>query len=891
MGKGSIKGITIQIGGDATGLDKALSATNKKSRALTSELKAVDKALKLDPNNLTLVKQKQDLLNDSIKNTHEKLKTLEVAQSQVKKQFKSGQIDEGQYRAFQRELETTKKKLSSLKEEKKNIHVIKTAFKDVKEAVEPVTSKIKKVSSAIGTATTKAAKFTATLGKIDTAMIGKAANGFKAYTTAVAGASTAVAGFAINVGKDFESQISTVASISGATGKELEQLTAKAKEMGSTTQFSATESAQAMEYMAMAGWNTENIVNGLSGVMNLAAASGEDLATTSDIVTDAMTAFGMSADESGRFADVLAATATSANTDVATMGETFKEVAPLAGAMNYSIEDMSTAIGLMANAGVKGSKSGTALKNIITNLSDPTDEVSAAMEELGVSLTNADGSTKSFEAVVGDLRSSFANLDETQKAQYASTIAGKQGMSGLLALVNSSDEDFKKLSKSINNCSGAAEEMAKVKMDNLKGDLQILKSNAEGLGIELYEKLAPSLRESVQGVSELMTAFNENGVDGLINEIPNVVGNMFDNILGGLQKHAPTLITGITTVLTSIIQSLAQHAPQLIKTLLPALLNGFFGLINAFVSAVPTLVPALIDGAITLFLGLIDGLNQVIERLMPMLPDIITHITDALRENLPTIIEGGFQLLIGLIQGIADCTPQLIDSVISLIPVLTDALVQNIPALIQAGMQLIMALAEGLPKAIPAIIEALPEIIGAIWDGLKEVDWIELGANILEGILLGLKSAVKGIWKVVKEVGADIVDGFKSFFGINSPSRLMAKQIGAFLPPGIGMGMEETADIPVKEAEDIVNKVAGVSTDIDPIMLNKQIQTNFSANNKSPITTIDFASTGGNPTMPLPKNAVFNLHINGQQFAQVTAPFLDAVFGGRMDLQSRGVTT
>lgn len=786
MGKGSIKGITIQIGGDTTGLDKALSATNKKSRALTSELKAVDKALKLDPNSLTLVKQKQDLLSESIKNTKDKLKTLEVAQSQVKKQFKNGEIDEGQYRAFQRELETTKKKLSSLKEEKKNIHVIKTAFKDAKEAVAPVTNKVKKVasgigevSSATGKATTKAAKFSVTLGKIDTAIIGKAADGFKAYTTAVAGSATAVAGLAVSQAANLD----TIDKQSQALG---------------------------LSRTAYQEWDYVLSQNGV------------------DI-------------------------------------ESF----------------------------------GTGMKSLLSNM-DKCNEGNATAQanfkKLGIAVTNSDGSLRNQEDVLKDTVAAFQHMEDgADKTRLATELFGKQGQA-LMPLLNGTAGSVDELMQKCNDLGMVVSDETVDAGVKFTDALDTLKRSAQGVfntfaSTGILESFTSGIELMTDGVSDLLSAYKEGGIDGLVEQIPETIDNLINTALKGITDKAPTLITATTTVLTSIIQSLAQHAPQLIKTLLPALLNGFFGLINAFVSAVPTLVPALIDGAITLFLGLIDGLNQVVEQLMPMLPDIITHITETLKENIPMLYEGGFQLLIGLIQGIADCAPQLIDSVIELIPVITDALVQNIPALIQAGMQLIMALAEGLPKAIPAIIEALPEIIGAIWDGLKEVDWIELGANILEGILLGLKAAVKGIWKVVKEVGADIVDGFKSFFGINSPSRLMAKQIGAFLPPGIGMGMEETADIPVKEAEDIVNKVAGVSTDIDPIMLNKQIQTNFLANNTSPITTIDFASTGGNPTMQLPQNAVFNLNINGQQFAQVTAPFLDAVFGGRMDLQSRGVTT
>lgn len=306
----------------------------------------------------------------------------------------------------------------------------------------------------------------------------------------------------ISAGMDFDSQMSTVAAISGATGEEFEILRAKAQEMGATTAFSATESAQAMEYMAMAGWETTDITNGLAGVMNLAAASGEDLATTSDIVTDAMTAFGMSADQSTYFADVLAQTATNANTNVGMMGETFKYVAPLAGAMGYNIEDMSAAIGLMANAGIKGSQSGTSLRNIITNLASPTDTVAGAMDDLGISLTDSDGKTKSFGETLSDLRISFADLNEVQKTQYASAIAGKEGMSGLLALINSSDEDFDKLTDSIKNCTGASEKMAEIRLDNLEGDVTLFKSALEGAQIAISDKLTPVLRNLVKKATD-----------------------------------------------------------------------------------------------------------------------------------------------------------------------------------------------------------------------------------------------------------------------------------------------------------------------------------------------------------------------------------------------------
>ena len=368
----------------------------------------------------------------------------------------------------------------------------------------------------------------------------------------------------ISAGMDFDSQMSTVAAISGATGEEFEILRAKAQEMGATTAFSATESAQAMEYMAMAGWKTTDITNGLAGVMNLAAASGEDLATTSDIVTDAMTAFGMSADQSTYFADVLAQTATNANTNVGMMGETFKYVAPLAGAMGYNIEDMSAAIGLMANAGIKGSQSGTSLRNIITNLASPTDTVAGAMDDLGISLTDSDGKTKSFGETLSDLRISFADLDEVQKTQYASAIAGKEGMSGLLALINSSDEDFDKLTDSIKNCTGASEKMAEIRLDNLEGDVTLFKSALEGAQIAISDKLTPVLRNLVEKATDWLPTVQ----DKLLSAIDVVM-----DIGKYLAQELTPILSSIGKSVLPIIKDALKSAKAIIEQLVPVIKN------------------------------------------------------------------------------------------------------------------------------------------------------------------------------------------------------------------------------------------------------------------------------------------------------------------------------
>ena len=431
----------------------------------------------------------------------------------------------------------------------------------------------------------------------------------------------------ISAGMDFDSQMSTVAAISGATGEEFEILRAKAQEMGATTAFSATESAQAMEYMAMAGWKTTDITNGLAGVMNLAAASGEDLATTSDIVTDAMTAFGMSADQSTYFADVLAQTATNANTNVGMMGETFKYVAPLAGAMGYNIEDMSAAIGLMANAGIKGSQSGTSLRNIITNLASPTDKVAGAMDDLGISLTDSDGKTKSFGETLSDLRISFADLDEVQKTQYASAIAGKEGMSGLLALINSSDEDFDKLTDSIKNCTGASEKMAEIRLDNLEGDVTLFKSALEGAQIAISDKLTPVLRNLVKKATDWLPTVQ----DKLLSAI---------DVVMDIGKY---LVDEFSPLFKDIVEVVGELIPPIMeigRTALPVVVN-----------LVKKLAPILVD-VLKVLTPILNIIPPIIKALSPLI-DIIATVAKGVgiaTAGFVAFFEQGLGLIPGMVE-------------------------------------------------------------------------------------------------------------------------------------------------------------------------------------------------------------------------------------------------
>ena len=373
--------------------------------------------------------------------------------------------------------------------------------------------------------------FNATIGVIDaaTAPISKLAS--IAKNPVVQGASLIGASFgvaeSVNSFQDFESMMSQVKAISGATGQAFDDLTAKAQEMGATTKFTATESAEAFNYMAMAGWKPQQMIDGISGIMSLAAASGEDLGTTSDIVTDALTAFGLSAGDSGHFADVLAQASANANTNVSMLGESFKYVAPVAGAMNYSVEDTSLALGLMANASIKGSMAGTALKTSLANMAAPTDSMAAAMDKYGISLTDSEGNMKSLRGVIDNLRGSLGGLSETEQTAAASTIFGKEAMAGMLAIINASEEDYNKLSTAIGNSKDAAEGMADTMLDNLKGSFTLMQSAIEGTENAFGKRLSPYLRGIAGGITDMMPEIT----DGI-----NAVMDVADDKTAGVKR-------------------------------------------------------------------------------------------------------------------------------------------------------------------------------------------------------------------------------------------------------------------------------------------------------------------------------------------------------------------
>lgn len=559
-----------------------------------------------------------------------------------------------------------------------------------------------------------------------------AKTGIATAVTAISGMSTAlagVAGYSIKVGSSFEAGMSKVQAVSGASNEQLQRLSDKAKEMGATTKFSATEAADAMNYMAMAGWKTEDMLNGIDGIMNLAAASGEDLATTSDIVTDALTAFGLSAQDSTHFADVLAAASSNANTNVSMMGETFKYVAPVAGSLGYSAEDCAVAIGLMANSGIKASQSGTALRSMFSRLAKPSKEVKEAMEKLNISLTDSHGNMKSQDTLMGDLRNSFSGLSESEKAEMASSLAGQEAMSGLLAIVNASDADFNKLKDAIYGADGASAKMAETMQDNLKGKITITKSTIEGLGIKIYEEIEDPMKEAAEGttdsVEQISSALENGGIDAAVEKTGNIIGGLSVKIA----QESPKMVDASVLLLKSFVQGIQKNKNQLkyaSREIIDSLCDG---LIKLLPKEMQQPAKKALDSLKKTFSSGLGSLSGVTKKELEIIGKLFTKLADHMDTVAPVVISlvaafKTFQIVQGPVGTVVSVLMKLqsVSSETGLAVSALNAIMSANPAVLIAGA--IAALVGGLALYATTVnqADAEQEAFNAKMD--------ELGSNI-----------------------------------------------------------------------------------------------------------------------------------------------------------------
>lgn len=734
-----IKGITVEIGGDTTGLDKVLKSVNTSIKSTQSALKDVNRLLKLDPSNTELLSQKQRLLKDAIAATKEKLDSLKVAQEQAKQQLENGELGQDKYDALQREIVETEEELRRLQQEAATTN---TALSKIDVAGQ----KMETVGNSIAGAGKK--------------MMG--------VTTVIGGVGVA----AVKTAADFDSAMSQVAAVSGATGKDFDALRNKAREMGAKTKFSATEAAEAMNYMAMAGWKTEDMLDGIEGVMNLAAASGEDLAATSDIVTDALTAFGLSAKDSGHFADILAAASSNANTNVSMMGETFKYCAPIAGALGFSAEDTAEAIGLMANAGIKSSQAGTALRTIMNNLAGDVKISGKAIGDVTIATTNADSSMRDLSDILADCRSAFGNLTESEKAQAAESLVGKNAMSGFLALMNAGEDDIAKLSSAIDNCDGSAEKMAMTMQDNLAGQLTILKSQLQELAISFGDILMPAIRSIVsklQGFVDKLNGMDE-GTKRTIVTIALLVAS-----IGPLLVIIGTAISKIGVAMQGVVK-LANCISKLKVSVqggtgvlgkLGAALGGISAPVLAVVAVIAVLVAAFVhlwktnegfrDAIIGTWNRIKDTISGFCQGIVDRLNALGFQFTDIV-DVLKTVWDGFCQVLAPIFEGVFNNIANILSTVTGVITGILDVFIGIFTGNWSQAWTGVKEIFSSIWNGISSFFTNILNVIKGVADvvlGWFGTSWNEVWTNIktfFEGIWNGIATFFTTIWETLKNI-------------------------------------------------------------------------------------------------------------------------------------------
>ena len=736
-----IKGITVEIGGDTTKLSKALEGVNKNIKNTQTQLKDVQKLLKLDPSNTELLSQKHKLLADAVKATKEKLETLKTAAEQANQALANGDISQEQYDALQREIIETEQELQNLQREAEASSTALAKLGQAGEMLEKAGDKIADVGTTLTTH----------------------------VTVPVMAAGTA----AVKTAADFDSAMSKVAAVSGATGDELDALRDKAREMGAKTKFSASEAADAMNYMAMAGWKTGDMLEGIEGIMNLAAASGEDLATTSDIVTDALTAFGMTADDSAHFADVLAAASSNANTNVSMMGETFKYCAPVAGALGFSCEDTAQAIGLMANSGIKSTQAGTALRTIMNTLAGDVKICGDSIGEVEIATTNADGSMRDLNDILADCRSAFSQLSESEQASAAQALVGKNAMSGFLALMNAAPGDIDKLQNAIATCSdevdgynGVTEKMAAVMQDNLAGQITILKSQLQELAISFCEILMPAIRSIVSRIQGLIDKFNALSpatketivkialVAAALGPLLVVVGKTMVGVskLMKFVSNLPTIIAGAKAAFTSFGAVIGGISAPVV-----AVIAVVAALVAAFVHLWRTnedfrnKITAIWEQIKSIFSGFCQGIVDRINALgfdFKNITEVIKAVWDGLCKFLKPIFEGQFQQIANIFKAVTNIILSILDIFVGIFTGDWSRVWDGIKGIFSAVWNFIK----------DTLKNALNMICGIFGTDLGEVKefWVNVWTSI--------KNFFVNIWNSITGFISGVLNGIKTFF-------------------------------------------------------------------------------------------------------------------------------
>lgn len=724
-----IKGITIEIDGETKGLNKALEDVNKRSRDIQRELKQVDRLLKFNPGNTELIAQKQKLLGEQVEATREKLNRLKAAQDEVTEAFKRGEISEEQYRAFQRELIETESKLKHLESQ---LEKTQSKWDKFGEKAAHVGERMKRAGD-------------------------KMQDVGKSLTTKVTAPLTGIAAAAIKVGTDFETSMSHVAAVSGATGEDLERLKAKAREMGATTNKSASEAADAMGYMALAGWDTQQMLAGIEPMLKLSSAGNIDLARTADLVTDSMSALGVEINELDAYLDVMAKTAQSSNTDIDQLGEAFITAGGKLRDLGIDFKEGAIALGLMANAGIKGSEAGRGLSAILTNLTAPTGQAKKALEELGISVFDTNGEFIGIEQALKKVDGALSGMTQEQQAMYKSMIAGKEHAKTFSALMNALGDDYDNLREEVEGANGALDEMYEIMTDNLKGRWDEFKSALEEAGIAIFNNLQPALETVLGFLKTLVDMFNAlpgpvqgfivviGGLAAAIGPLLTVLGFMVSNI-GALLTAVPKVI-GVIKGLSGVLTAAKAAA---------AVFTGALGTISAPVLAVIGVITALIAIGVALY----KNWDEIKE--------FASEIWESIKEIFFTVVEAIGEFLLEKWNLISDDVISIWESIKEFFSGIWEIIKNIFVGAFIVILQLITGQWEDAFNTTKEIWENIKEAIANVWEGIKEVfntvlDVLDtLTGGKFSGFFETIREYMNMIFSNIEAVWEYIKDSFKN---------------------------------------------------------------------------------------------------------------------------------
>ena len=699
-----------------------------------------------------------------------------------------------------------------------------------------------------GDAAEKAAKGGFTVFK------GVLANLVTGALTAAVGALKNFAGSVLETGMSFDSAMSNVAALSGATGEELELLTNTAREFGATTQFSASEAADALGYMALAGWDAKQSTEALGGVLDLAAASGMGLAQASDMVTDYLSAFGMEASQSAEFADMLAYAQANSNTSAEQLGEAYKNSAANLNAAGQDVQTVTALLSSMANQGLKGAAAGTALSAIMRDITKKMENGKIAIGDTNIEVMDAAGNYRDLTEILADVEKATEGMGDAERSAALLGTFTSDSLKGLNLVLNEGVESAANFEEGLRNSSGSASEMAKTLNDNLQGDLKALSSAFDEFKLTIFESANAPLRELVQQVTGgVLPALTDmvKGVEGADVAFGEAIGELVKTAVSNLTALLPSILNVVSVLIPSITETLLHELPTLISFLLndvlpsiiktigemiPVIVWQVVRLIPSIVDSLISAVPQILDAAIQLFSGLIDALPEILAAILEDLPDLINKIIAGLLAFTQQITDGAIKLLTGIVEAIPVIIQMLVENLPTIINTIITGLLNALPQLLDAGIQLLMAIVRAIPTIVNALVAGLPNIISTIittllnnipllietsikllWGIIKAIPQIiieltrqmpSIIASIVQGLTAGFKTIenvgsnlIKGLWngisnmgkwigQKIKGFGQGVVNSLKSFFGIKSPSRLMRDEIGKNLALGVGVGFD-----------------------------------------------------------------------------------------------------